>query len=458
MSDTYSFTLSTPDNRPCRLAAGWLTLGIAALLTAGIFSILLVMARTPYLKDIFPWNDFFGTAMVVHVNLSVLMWFLPCAGLIWSFNSSSRHLRFGWLALALAALGAALVALSPFGAGTAVMNNYFPVIENSVFFTGLIMFGAGFALLAVRGLIASVPLRAWNEDTAGLSFGAYAAAIAAAIAIIMLVWAYFAIPETITGQLYYELLFWGPGHLLQFTHTLLMLVGWLWLASASGMRLPLSPRATSIIFGLGVAPVFLASWIFLTRDITSLEYTQWATRIMWVGGGLAALPLGAVVVLAMLSGSAPQPRVRPLRISLIYSIILFGMGGIFGYLIQGNSTLTTAHYHGSNGAVTMAFMGLCYLLLPRLGFQKPVTRLANIQAHAFGVGQLLHILGLAWAGGYGMPRKVAGSGQLLDNIQQIAGMTLMGIGGLIAVVGGVLFLIVVIRAMWRRPDYERIAE
>ena len=47
-----------------------------------------------------------------------------------------------------------------------------------------------------------------------------------------------------------------------------------------------------------------------------------------------------------------------------------------------------------------------------------------------------------------MQRKIAGSGQSLDNIQQTAGMALMGIGGLIAVVGGVLFLIVVLRAMW----------
>ena len=46
------------------------------------------------------------------------------------------------------------------------------------------------------------------------------------------------------GKAYYEILFWGGGHALQFTWTLLMLVAWLWLAGACGARLPLSPRVT----------------------------------------------------------------------------------------------------------------------------------------------------------------------------------------------------------------------
>ena len=47
-------------------------------------------------------------------------------------------------------------------------------------------------------------------------------------------------------------------------------------------------------------------------------------------------------------------------------------------------------------------------------------------------------------------RKTAGESQALDGIEKIAGMGLMGLGGLIAVIGGVLFLLVVFRAMWDR--------
>jgi len=72
MSENYSYELPEPNEESRRLAAGWLILGISALVAAGLLAILLVMARTPYIKDIFPWNNFFKTAMVVHVDLSVL--------------------------------------------------------------------------------------------------------------------------------------------------------------------------------------------------------------------------------------------------------------------------------------------------------------------------------------------------------------------------------------------------
>ncbi len=61
---------------------------------------------------------------------------------------------------------------------------------------------------------------------------------------------------------------------------------------------------------------------------------------------------------------------------------------------------------------------------------------------------MLHIIGLVWSGGYGVQRKVAGGEQVLRTSGEIAGMGVMGLGGLIAVIGGLLFVIVVIRAMW----------
>jgi hypothetical protein len=54
----------------------------------------------------------------------------------------------------------------------------------------------------------------------------------------------------------------------------------------------------------------------------------------------------------------------------------------------------------------------------------------------------MHIAGLVWSGGYGVQRKVAGAEQVLTNLPQVAGMGLMGLGGLVAIVGGLLFLVV----------------
>lgn len=452
MSENYSYVLPEPNEESRRLSAGWLILGISALVAAGLLAILLVLARTPYIKDIFPWENFFRTAMVVHVDLSVLMWFLPCAGIIWSYNSTRKHLKLGWAALYLAFLGTAVVVLSPFlGGGEPLMNNYFPVIDSPVFLIGMTLFGIGFTLLVIRSLSLTVsPIGPLNDGTAGLRIGIYTASIASIASVGALVWAYLAIPDSVQGREYYETLFWGSGHVLQFTHTLLMIVAWLWMASVSGVRLTLSPRLTSLIFGLGVVMILVTPYIYLTMDIMSVETAVWFTRLMTAGGGIAALPFGLAIIVGLFLASPPSEQDRVLRVTLFYSLLLFGVGGVLGFMIRESSTLITAHYHGSNGAITVAFMGMCYFLLPKLGFDKAQMNLAKIQIHAFGLGQLLHVLGLAWAGGYGMRRKIAGEGQSLDNFQQTAGMALMGIGGLIAVIGGVLFLYIVVRAMWPR--------
>jgi cytochrome c oxidase subunit 1 len=102
--------------------------------------------------------------------------------------------------------------------------------------------------------------------------------------------------------------------------------------------------------------------------------------------------------------------------------------------------------------VTIAFMGLCYFLLPRLGFAEPQHRLAFWQPIIYSGGQFMHILGLAWTGGYGVQRKTAGLAQGLDHVSEIAGMGLMGLGGLVSVVGGLLFLVVAYKSIRGRTD------
>ncbi len=109
-----------------------------------------------------------------------------------------------------------------------------------------------------------------------------------------------------------------------------------------------------------------------------------------------------------------------------------------------------AHYHGCIVGVTLAFMGLAYHLLPQLGFAAPRSRLAAWQPWLYGGGQLAHIVGLVWSGGYGVERKVAGAAQVLRTPQEVAGMALMGLGGLVAIAGGLAFVVVVGGALRRR--------
>jgi cytochrome c oxidase subunit 1 len=49
---------------------------------------------------------------------------------------------------------------------------------------------------------------------------------------------------------------------------------------------------------------------------------------------------------------------------------------------------------------------------------------------------------------------VAGAAQVLGSAQEVAGMALMGLGGMIAIVGGLLFVIVVLGAL--RPQRRAV--
>jgi len=443
------FTLTIPSEASRRLASGWLKLGIASLVGAGVFAILLVLSRTPYVQDIFPWVDFFHSALVVHVDLSVLLWFMAFAGVLWSLNSSPQFIRLGWLALILAWIGAVAIVLSPFvDVGKPLMSNYVPVIQSTFFFTGLIIFTVGVAVLVLRSLIAVPSLEHWRGGEGSLRIGFYSAAVTTLFALAAFVWSYVLIPDSYDSTQYYDLVFWGGGHVLQFTYLLLMLAGWLWLADACGAKTPLTPRIASGLLVLGLLPVFYVPVIYLSFVGMMGDYVERFTQLMKAGGAFAPAPLGLAVLIGVLSAKG-SAATSPYRATLYCSIALFAFGAGISLLIQDSNTIITAHYHGTGGAISLAFMGLTLYLLPRLGYREPNLKWAILVPYVYGAGQLLHIIGLLWSGGYGVQRKVAGAAQALHGFAQTAGMGLMGLGGLIAVIGGIMFLVVVFKSMRR---------
>ena len=453
------FDLAMPLAEQRALAAGWLFLGILALVGAGLFSLLLVLARTPYVANWIPGVSLFHVALVVHVDLSVLVWFVSMAGLLWSLNGNGRWLGLGWLALWTTAIGTLLIAVSPFSGGAVpVMSNYVPVLDSPVFLYGLIVFGAGFALVTLRAFLASHGVGLSLDGPGALRFGLKASAVAAAVSLLAMGWSLAEVPRTLDARAYYELLFWGPGHVIQFVWTLLMLVAWAWLATLSDAPLPLSARVVALVYGIGLLSVFVAPMIYLQWTVISVEHHRMMTWLMRFGGGLAILPMVLALGAALIRAGRASPAQRPLRAALWTSLALFSIGGGIGFLIQGSDVRVPAHYHGSIVGVTLALMGLVCAMLPRLGFREPAGRLAVLQPWLYGGGQLLHIVGLVWSGGYGVQRKVAGAGQVLRSTSEVLGMGLMGFGGLVAIVGGILFVVVVVRCMTGRAAGLRGAQ
>ena len=444
---------SHPIASPARgLASAWLLLGIAALAIAGLFAILLVVARMPGTGAFFPTQDFFRTALVVHVDQSVLIWFLAFAGALWSLGACAprRVTVARRIALLLAALGCVVVAVAPFlGAGDPLLNNYVPVLQHPLFYTGLGLFGAGALLQAVLALRAAAGapagLLARPADLAVLT-----AAFATLVAIAALAWTWLRLDRW-EGHAYFEFLFWGGGHAIQFGYTQLMLGAWLMLAGAVGVSLGVRPRVLGALVLLGALPLLAVPLIYAQHPVDTAETRLAFTRLMQWGNGLAAIPIGAIVAVGLLRHRGqPAPDQRPLRNALGASLLLFAVGGLIGWAIAGVNTIIPAHYHGSIVGVTLALMGLTYHLLPKLGLGLPPPRLAALQPVVYAGGQLLHVGGLAVSGVMGIERKTAGAAQGLDTLGAKAAMGVMGLGGLLAVIGGILFVVAVIVAVRRR--------
>lgn len=421
----------------------WLLIGVTALALAGLFSILLVLARTPQVQEMIPWRDFFHTALVVHVDLAVLVWFLSGAGMLWSLIGAYRRpvlAKGGWICFAI---GTLLLAASPFlGAGDPLMNNYIPVLQHPLFFVALGFLAAGIALEIAAVMVQGIsPFRGSAEQ-----FGVASAAWITAAAMIAFVWSVALLPVDMNGLPFYELAFWGGGHILQFTHIQMMLVSWMILAGACGITLRITGNGRRVLYVLGVIAALAGLSVYGLAEIDDGDHRQMFTTQMMVLGGIASLVLGLALLWPVLRLARKRESWKnPLFACLLTSMILFGMGGIIGWLIDGVNVVIPAHYHGSIVGVTLAFMGLAYWLMPRIGYQAVRGRMACWQPWLYAGGQLLHITGLAWSGGYGIARKTAETVEGVGAVHIALGM--MGLGGLLAVMGGILFVIVMIKSL-----------
>jgi hypothetical protein len=387
---------------PRRLARAWLWLGLCALAGGGVLAILLVLARTPGIQDMLPLRDFFRAALIAHVDLTVAVWFMAFAAVMWSALGDAGGGAAGLTAVGLAAAGMLLMLLAPFFSDAQpLLNNYIPVLRHPVFYASLWLCAAGFGLALLRALATTWPRRPTLEP---LRLGVFLGAAAGADAFAAFLWSWLTLPAG-TDQAYFESLFWGGGHLLQYQHALLTAAAWLWCAGHLGAKPMVSARALSLLFVLAALPVLAAPVIYVAWPAGTPPHVAAFARLMaWGHPVMAPLILVALASLWQL-----RTVVHPARSALYASFLLFAVGGALGYLIRGANVVIPAHYHGAIVGVTLAFMGLTYVLLPLLGFRAVDGRWGRLQPVIYGGGQLLHVLGLAWSGGYGVQRKMAGA-------------------------------------------------
>ncbi len=429
---------------------GWLFLAVAALGLAALMAVLLVAARTPGIAGMLAGRIAFADALVLHVNFSILVWCLALAGALWSWFSPARNLA-GVVPLGLAGCGALLMLLTPLfsGPGNAITSNYVPVLQQDAYLLGLGLFAGGAVTAALRFLWTG---RYWqwpgcHQQT--LRLGLASVALTVVVAALILVLALLKLPPDLAPATFYERLFWGSGHVLQIAYAQLMALAWLWLARLGGMQPAVSPSVVATWQALGVVPVALALVVALNGAPQDSGYYHAFTWMM-MASGYWLLPLIAVLMVQLLTmtGVAGTER-NGSRLALAISMVLCVAGAVLGSLIRDDSLLVPAHYHAATGAVTIALMGLAFRLLPKLGGRSLGAHWQNLQLGIYGSGVALMAAGLAWSGGHGLARKTPGEPL---NEAALGGMAMMGLGGLAAIMGVFIFVILMWLALGSRQS------
>ncbi len=378
-------------------------------------------------------KEWFTPVLVIHVNLSVGVWFLCMIALLQRvIGGVAAAWRAADNAAALAMLlGILTFAAAPLLGGQAFTSNYIPVQNNPLFFIGL---GLITAALLLNTLIALLQKQADS-------------AIPALTMLCVLAAFFFSAkqhPAGYGGEGFYEVIFWAGGHLLQIVYVQLGLIAWKMLAEI--LHLPPAPHwlwRSATLFLWGNAAAGLSVYWF--TDVNDGLHQQFFTQQMiWLLGIPPAL------LAAWYSWHLPRAewkQAKPIASAMLASLLLFWLGGGVGLLIKGSNTIVPAHYHGSTVGITLALMGVMYAVLPALkGRNLAASKLAAWQPLVYGLGQILHVIGLAIAGGHDIQRKTAGA---LDASEQAAAAALqvMRLGGLLAVIGGGLFVILALRAL-----------
>ena len=435
---TNSLELDIPSDNRIKLIKYWLILAISSLAAAGLYSLPPVILRGSFFADKFDVEHIFATALVVHVDLSVLVWFLSIAGALWSFLACPAYYKIHRTAFILAALGTVLITISPFiGESIPIKNNYVPMLQNPVFVIGLSIFATGilFQLFLTLSMFERIP-------ESMLSAAIYMSAVITVIAALCFYIAHHkaAIPTT-KDELhpFYEYIFWGGGHILQYTFTVCMLIIWLYIANLCNIKQLLPSKVIYALLAFNVLITIPSPLFYLSENVYHLF-----TQQMRGGGGISALFIGGAIIFGAFSSKMDKNIPHTIKASLILSILLFGYGGVLGYMISGINVTIPAHYHGSIVAVTLSIIAFCYHLLPKLGYGEIKGKLATSQPYIYGIGQILHITGLAWMGGYGALRKSAASSHEITNIFP---KLMFFAGGSMAILGGLLFIIVVFRSV-----------
>jgi cytochrome c oxidase subunit 1 len=459
------------------------------LAVGGLFGVLVALTRWPAVH-ILP-ADLFYLVLTAHGAAVLLFWiiFFEIAVLYFAsaviLNCRLAAPRIAWLGYILMLVGSLVATVAVLQGESSVMfTSYVPMQAAPHFYLGLILFAVGALLgcLVFFGTLVIAKEEGTYEGSIPLvTFGALTAAIIAVFTIasgaIILVptflWSLGLIGEIDTVT--YKLVWWGMGHSSQQINVSAHVAVWYVIAALVVGAKPLSEKVSRTAFLLYILFLQLAcAHHMLAEPGLSSEWkvfnTSYAFYLAVLGSMIHGMSVPGAVEAAQRRNGFTQgifgwlrhaPWGNPAFSGMALSLVLFGfLGGISGVvlgteqinLLMHNTLYVPGHFHATVVAgTTLAFMAITYIVVPLLFRRELIlTQVAKWQPYVFAIGVAGTSLFMMGAGTLGVSRRhwdiTFGDATLSFDYPGTAFlmMGLNGIFGVIAGIGGLMYIVVVV--------------
>ncbi len=428
------------------------------------------------------WVVFFEMALLTFGSTALLNARHAAPGLAWA----------GWIMMTVGGVLANIVVLFD-PVNTVMFTAYVPLKAKPIFYFSYILYAVG-ALITTSTFFINVVVAKREKRFEGslplVVFGLMSTAIIAVFTLLegaaaivpAFFWSLGALTHYDPGI--YRNFFWGFGHPAQQVNLAAMVSVWYMLANMTvGIR-PLNEKFSRLAFILYLFFINLGSAHHLLVD-PGLTFawkavnTSYAMYLAVLGSMMHAFSIpGAMETSMRIKGYTKglfgwlrnAPWKEPGFSSLVISMVLFGwVGGVTGVtigteqinMLVHNTMRLPGHFHATVvGGTTVAFMGFTYYVIPLI-FRKEIKlkKWAQWQPYVYGIGTALLSLGMITSGLQGVARRnwdITFAGTVPGTVNLT--LAIFGIGALIAVIGGIMYLAVVLVSIFsgKRKEAEGI--
>ena len=466
---------------------------VVSLLIGACAALLLALTRWPAVHLLSPvW---YYRVLTIHGLNMLIFWILFFEIAILYFvgtsllNTRLASKKMAWAGFILMLGGAILTNFTIMqGKSDVLMTSYVPLRAEPNFYLGIILVAVG-TLIGVINYFCTIYIAKRDKTYEGsvplVVFGATAAAIIAVVtllhgAAVMIptwMWSLGWIKEV--DAAWYRIVWWGLGHNSQQVNVCAMVAVWYFLATVTVGAKPPSEAVCRGAFVLYILFINLAAAHHLLVDPgVSAGWKIWNTSYAMYLAVLASMIHGFTVPASVEIGMrnngynrglfgwlVAAPWKNPGFSGFFLSLVIFGFGGGITGVVLGtqqinimahNTLRIPGHFHVTVvGGTTLAFMALTYYVVP-LVFQKEffLKKLCRLQPYVFGIGIVIMAMGMSFAGSYGVPRRhwdIDLTGALFTSNFDSGAHTMlgiMGVGGVIAFLGALMFILLVVAAVF----------